>query len=103
MSPVSHTPGFFLTPPDKRAIPSSRSAASASARGNAGVHSCEADASKMLRSEWKVWRLGPQTATSTGELPFGARLEGWNEACSPESYFVHVSVVDGLNIKCFHL
>lgn len=30
-------------------------------------------------------------------------VPGWNEACSPGSYFVPVSVVDGLNIKCFHL
>lgn len=59
--------------------------------------------SKILRSERETWGLGPQTAASTGELPFGARVEGWNEACSPESSFVPVSVVDGLNIKCFHL
>lgn len=100
MSPVSHTPWFFLTPPDKRAT---QSAASARARGNAGVLGSEADASKMLRSEWKIWGLGPQTAASTGERPFGARVEGWIEACSPESYFVPISVEDGWNIKCFHL
>lgn len=62
LSPVSHTAGFFLTPTDKRSIQSRRSAASASARGKGGAYSSEANASKTLRSEWKITGMWPQDA-----------------------------------------